>query len=142
MAGLEGNLKMLSSELGAARTSHRKAENTWCGERSVLVRKLQFLEKYGTLEGTHSEHRARERRGGKENPIIVERLEEEGRERQKELDKTRQQLLRVMKRIAQIISILKSSLHQAREEIDGEKVRAEAAASVLAKKTKAMQEQV
>lgn len=124
VAGLEGNLKMLSSELGAARTSHRKAENTWCGERSVLVRKLQFLEKYGTLEGTHSEHRARERRGGKENPIIVERLEEEGRERQKELDKTRQQLLR------------------AREEVDGEKVRAEAAASVLAKKTKAMQEQV
>ena len=102
MAGLEGNLKMLSSELGAARTSHRKAENTWCGERSVLVRKLQFLEKYGTLEGTHSEHRARERRGGKEKPIIVERLEEEGRERQKELDKTRQQLLRVRK----IISII------------------------------------
>ena len=102
MAGLEGNLKMLSSELGAARTSHRKAENTWCGERSVLVRKLQFLEKYGTLEGTHSEHRARERRGGKENPIIVERLEEEGRERQKELDKTRQQLLRVRKIISTI----------------------------------------
>ena len=102
MAGLEGNLKMLSSELGAARTSHRKAENTWCGERSVLVRKLQFLEKYGTLEGTHSEHRARERRGGKENPIIVERLEEEGRERQKELDKTRQQLLRVRKLISTI----------------------------------------
>ena len=89
---------MLSSELGAARSSHRKAENTWCGERAVLVRKLQFLEKYGTLEGTHSEHRARERRtggggGGGENKM--ERLEEEGRERQKELDKTRQQLLRV-----------------------------------------------
>ena len=90
---------MLSSELGAARSSHRKAENTWCGERAVLVRKLQFLEKYGTLEGTHSEHRARERRaGGGENKM--ERLEEEGRERQKELDKTRQQLLRVRQRIA------------------------------------------
>ena len=86
---------MLSSELGAARSSHRKAENTWCGERSVLVRKLQFLEKYGTLEGTHSEHRARERRGGRENNVQIDRLEEEGRERQRELDKTRQQLLRV-----------------------------------------------
>ena len=99
---MEGNLKMLSSELGAARSSHRKAENTWCGERAVLVRKLQFLEKYGTLEGTHSEHRARERRagggGGGENKM--ERLEEEGRERQKELDKTRRQLLRVRQRIA------------------------------------------
>ena len=89
---------MLSSELGAARSSHRKAENTWCGERSVLVRKLQFLEKYGTLEGTHSEHRARERRGGRENHVQIDRLEEEGRERQRELDKTRQQLLRVRER--------------------------------------------
>ena len=89
---------MLSSELGAARSSHRKAENSWCGERAVLVRKVQFLEKYGTLEGTHSEHRARERRGGGgENPAKTERLEEEGRERQRELDKTRQQLLRVRK---------------------------------------------
>ena len=34
------------------------------------------------------------------------------------------------------------SFNQAREEIDSEKVRAEAAASILAKKTKAMQEQV
>ena len=32
--------------------------------------------------------------------------------------------------------------NQAREEIDSERLRAEAAASVLAKKTKAMQEQV
>ena len=32
--------------------------------------------------------------------------------------------------------------YQAKEEIDNEKIRAEAAASVLAKKTKAMQEQV
>ena len=40
---------MLSAELGAARSSHRKSENTWCGERAVLVRKLQFLEKYGSL---------------------------------------------------------------------------------------------
>ena len=91
-------MKMLSSELGTARTSHRKAENSWCGERAVLVRKLQFLEKYGTLEGTHSEHRARERRGGgegRQNQAKIDKLEEEGRERQKELDKTRQQLLRV-----------------------------------------------
>ena len=113
---------MLSAELGAARSSHRKSENTWCGERAVLVRKLQFLEKYGTLfrrvfyttllkvlifrygtlEGTHSEHRAQERRaggggggGGKQNQMKMERLEDEARERQKELDKTRQQLLRV-----------------------------------------------
>merc|ERR1711990_1331220 len=117
-------------ELGAARSSYRKAENTWCGERAVLVRKLQFLEKYGTLEGTHSEHRAQERRaggtggGGKQSQMKMERLEDEARERQKELDRTRQQLLR------------------AKEEIDNEKIRAEAAASVLAKKTKAMQEQV
>jgi len=130
VAGLEGNLKMLSAELGAARSSHRKAENTWCGERAVLVRKLQFIEKYGTLEGTHSEHRAQERKagggggGGKQNQMKMERLEDEARERQKELDKTRQQLLR------------------AKEEIDNEKLRAEAAASVLAKKTKSMQEQV
>ena len=132
---------MLSSELGAARSSHRKAENTWCGERAVLVRKVQFLEKYGTLEGTHSEHRARERRtGGGGGEGKVERLEEEGRERQKELDKTRQQLLRVRQRFAR--EFLKNFLHQAREEIDSEKIRAEAAASVLAKKTKAMQQQV
>ena len=98
---------MLSSELGAARSSHRKAENSWCGERAVLVRKVQFLEKYGTLEGTHSEHRARERRrGGGENPVKIERLEEEGRERQRELDKTRQQLLRVRKRFARKCKVL------------------------------------
>ena len=99
---------MLSSELGAARSSHRKAENSWCGERAVLVRKVQFLEKYGTLEGTHSEHRARERRrgGGGENPVKIERLEEEGRERQRELDKTRQQLLRVRKRFVRKCKVL------------------------------------
>merc|ERR1712013_822067 len=62
--------------------------------------------------------------GGKQNQMKMERLEDEAREKQKELDKTRQQLLR------------------AKEEIDNEKLRAEAAASVLAKKTKSMQEQV
>ena len=60
------------------------------------------------MEGTHSEHRAQERRagggggvggGGKQNQIKMERLEDEARERQKELDKTRQQLLRVSGRL-------------------------------------------
>ena len=71
------------------------------------MRKVQFLEKYGTLEGTHSEHRARERRRGRgENPVKIERLEEEGRERQRELDKTRQQLLRVRKRFFRKCKVL------------------------------------
>ena len=54
------------------------------------------------MEGTHSEHRAQERRaggggggGGKQNQMKMERLEDEAREKQKELDRTRQQLLRV-----------------------------------------------
>ena len=82
----------------------------------------------------------------------MERLEDEARERQKELDKTRQQLLRVSGRLNKILfstssfghsyNQLKDLLHQAKEEIDNEKLRAEAAASVLAKKTKSMQEQV
>ena len=61
--------------------------------------------RYGTLEGTHSEHRAQERKagggggGGKQNQMKMERLEDEARERQKELDKTRQQLLRVSGRL-------------------------------------------
>ena len=59
------------------------------------------------MEGTHSEHRAQERRaggtggggGGKQSQMKMERLEDEARERQKELDKTRQQLLRVSRRL-------------------------------------------
>ena len=112
------------------------------------------------MEGTHSEHRAQERRagggggggGGKQNQMKMERLEDEAREKQKELDRTRQQLLRVSGGLifpffhlkplrTDLINFIELS-YQAKEEIDNEKIRAEAAASVLAKKTKAMQEQV
>ena len=82
----------------------------------------------------------------------MERLEDEAREKQKELDRTRQQLLRVsgglistlfhLRPLRTDVINFKELSYQAKEEIDNEKIRAEAAASVLAKKTKAMQEQV
>jgi hypothetical protein len=125
VAGLEAHLAASASELAAARSGHRKAENGWSNERAVLVRKLQFIEKFGTLEGSHSSHRAQERVAGQGRlQARAEKLEAEAAGRERELEKLRGRLL------------------AAGEEAEGARARAEAAASVLARKTKAMAEQV
>ena len=33
-------------------------------DKSVLMRKIEFFEKYGTMEGTHTEHRLKARMAG------------------------------------------------------------------------------
>merc|ERR1711915_557930 len=105
--------------------SFRKIENKWLNEKTVLVRKLQFFEKFGTLEGTHTENRLKERSiGGKKLVNKVQKLEKELDAKDRDMQVSRQEILQLSK------------------ELGNEKIRSEAAAKILAKKTKAMTEQV
>ena len=111
--------------MSSARTLHRKAENSWCNERAVLVRKVQFLEKFGSLEGSHSEHRAKARvAGDRKQQARLGQVEALLAAREKEVEAARGQMLRL------------------REEVEEERSRSEAAAGILARKTRAMAEQV
>jgi len=125
IAGLENEIQILTSQLGKQKSAFRKTENNWLNEKTVLTRKLQFLEKFGTLEGTHSEHRLKSRVGGdKKLPQKLQKLEKEVEAKDRELQINRQELLKL------------------RNEVEAERMRSEAAANILAKKTKAMTEQV
>ena len=91
------------------------------------MRKIQFFEKYGTMEGTHTDQRLKERLTGrkqKSSSEDLQKLESEIEKKDKELSRNRQEILNL------------------KNEIEKEKARSEAAANVLAKKTKAMTEQV
>jgi len=125
IAGLENEIQILTSQLGKQKSAFRKTENNWLNEKTVLTRKLQFLEKFGTLEGTHSEHRFKARVGGdKKLPQKIQKLEKELEAKDRELQINRQELLKLSNEVA------------------AERMRSEAAANILAKKTKAMTEQV
>eukprot|EP00092_Neocalanus_flemingeri_P015339 GFUD01016591.1.p1 GENE.GFUD01016591.1~~GFUD01016591.1.p1 ORF type:complete len:443 (-),score=160.01 GFUD01016591.1:160-1488(-) len=125
IAGLENQIQILTSQLGAHKSAFRKRENNWLNERTVFTRKLQFFEKFGTLEGTHSEHRFKSRvSGDKKLPQKLQKLENEVESKDREIQIQRQELLKV------------------RNEIQDERLRSDAAAKILAKKTKSMTEQV
>ena len=127
VASLENNATLLTGQLVKQKTEFRRAENKWLNERSVLMRKIQFFEKYGTMEGTHTEQRLKERLTGqkpKASSETLQKLEREIEKRDKELGRNRQEILNL------------------KNEIEKEKARSEAAANILAKKTRAMTEQV
>ena len=127
ISSLENNVTILTSQLVKQKTDFRRTENKWLNDRSVLMRKIQFFEKYGTMEGTHTDQRLKERLTGRKQKSSnedLQKLESEIEKKDKELSRNRQEILNL------------------KNEIEKEKARSEAAANVLAKKTKAMTEQV
>jgi len=125
IVGLENEIQNLNSHSSNQKLSFRKIENKWLNEKTVLVRKLQFFEKFGTLEGTHTENRLKERtNGGKKLVNKVQKLEKELDAKDRDMQVSRQEILQLSK------------------ELGDEKIRSEAAAKILAKKTKTMTEQV
>jgi len=125
VSGLENEIQILTSQLGKQKSGFRKIENKWLNERTVLTRKLQFFEKFGTVEGSHSDQRFKTRLGAdKKLPKKVQKLEDDVEAKDRELQLNRQELLRL------------------RSEVEGERMRSTAAANILAKKTKNMTEQV
>ena len=127
VSSLENNVTVVTSQLVKQKTDFRRIENKWLNDRSVLMRKIQFFEKYGTMEGTHTEQRLKERLAGnkpKPSADSLRTLEREIEKRDKELSRNRQEILNL------------------KNEIEREKTRSEAAANILAKKTKVMTEQV
>jgi len=125
IAGLENQIEILTSHLSKQKAAFRKSENSWLNERTVMTRKIQFFEKFGTLEGTHSEHRFKSRMSGEKKLVQkIQKLEKEMETKDREVQLHRQELLKM------------------KNEVEAERIRAEASASILAKKTKSMTEQV
>lgn len=126
ISGLENEIQLLTSQIATQKSGFRKEENKWLNDRTVLTRKLQFFEKYGTTEGSHSDQRMKQRLGGgdKKAPQKIQKLENEIVIKDRELQRSSQELLRLS------------------NELDKERMRSEAAANILAKKTKQMTEQV
>ena len=89
------------------------------------MRKIEFFEKYGTLEGTHTEQRIKARlQGDKQSKDKVLKLEKEIETKERENNRNREEILKL------------------KNEIFKEKTKSEAAANILAKKTKSMTEMV
>jgi len=127
VSSLENNVTILTSQLVKQKTDFRRSENKWLNDRSVLMRKIQFFEKYGSLEGTHTEQRLKERMTGqkaKPSSETLSKLEVEIEKKDKELSRNRQEILNL------------------KNEVEKEKARSEAAANILGKKTKVMTEHV
>merc|ERR1712012_447062 len=125
VSGLENQIGILTSQINKQRTEFRKHENKWLNDRSVLMRKVEFFEKYGTTEGTHTEQRMKARMSGdKTSKEKILKLEKEIEVKDREAQKTRADIL------------------QLKNEIFKEKAKSEAAANILAKKTKSMTETV
>ena len=125
VSGLENQIGILTSQINKQRTEFRKHENKWLNDRSVLMRKVEFFEKYGTMEGTHTEQRMKARMSGdKTSKEKILKLEKEIEAKDREAQKTRADIL------------------QLKNEIFKEKAKSEAAANILAKKTKSMTETV
>jgi len=125
VSGLENEIQLLTGQIATQKAEFRKAENKWLNDRTVLTRKLQFFEKYGTMEGSHSDQRLRQRVGGdRKAPQKIQKLETEIESKDRDLQRSRQELLRLS------------------NELETERVKSEAAANILAKKTKIMTEQV
>ena len=127
VAGLENQIEIITGKISKQKHEHRKTENKWLNDKSVLMRKIDFFEKYGTMEGTRTEHRLTARLAGtkeKQRVEKVKKLEDDLEIKDREVIKSREEIL------------------QLKNEILMEKARSEAAANVLAKKTKTMTEQV
>ena len=125
VSGLENEIQLLTGQIAAQKAGFRKAENKWLNDRTVLTRKLQFFEKYGTLEGSHSDQRMKQRIGGdRKVSQKMQKLEADLESKDRELQRNRQELLRLS------------------NELERERLKSEAAANILAKKTKTMTEQV
>ena len=128
LSGLESQIGILTCQLNKQKTEFRKNENKWLNDKSVLVRKIEFFEKYGTMEGTHTEHRLKARMAGgaadRNNKEKMQKLV-------KEVEAKEREVLRN-----------KEEIHSLKNEIFKEKAKSDAAANILAKKTKSMTEQV
>jgi len=125
VAGLENQIEILTSQINKQKSDFRKNENKWLNDRSVLMRKIEFFEKYGTLEGTHTEQRIKARfQGDKQSKDKVLKLEKEIETKERENNRNREEILKL------------------KNEIFKEKTKSEAAANILAKKTKSMTELV
>jgi len=128
VTGLEREVGELTGQLAKQRSQFRKRENKWLRERDALCRKVEFAEKYGTVEGLHTEHRQAARMAG-------------GRDKQSENKKMKQLEAELDQRDRQLQQSTQQILDLKNDLID-EKTRSEAAAAVLARKTAAMTETV
>merc|ERR1712179_233080 len=125
VSGLENEIQLLTGQIATQKAGFRKSENKWLNDRTVLMRKLQFFEKYGTMEGSHSDQRLKQRVGGdRKAPQKIQKLEIEIESKDRDLQRSRQELLRLS------------------NELETERIKSEAAANILAKKAKTMTEQV
>ena len=68
---LEGNHDATAKDLIEAKTDFRKTERHWMAEKEFLMRKVQFLQTYGSVVppsvdggGFFTENRSNKRRGG------------------------------------------------------------------------------
>ena len=127
VAGLENQIEIVTGQISKQKNDHRKLENRWLNDKSVLMRKIEFFEKYGTMEGSHTDHRLKARLAGtkdKQGMEKMKKLQSDLELKDREVIKSREEILHL------------------KNEILNEKARSEAAANVLAKKTKAMTEKV
>ena len=125
VSGLENQIEILTSQINKQKCDYRKNENRWLNDRSVLMRKIEFFEKYGTLEGTHTEQRIKARLAGdKKGKDKLENLEKDVEKKEREIQRNKEEILSL------------------KNEIFKEKAKSEAAANILAKKTKSMTEKV
>lgn len=127
VAGLENQIEIVTGQISKQKNDHRILENRWLNDKSVLMRKIEFFEKYGTMEGSHTDHRLKARLAGtkdKQGMEKMKKLQSDLELKDKEVIKSREEILHL------------------KNEILIEKARSEAAANVLAKKTKAMTEKV
>ena len=128
LSGLESQIGILTCQLNKQKTEFRKNENKWLNDKSVLMRKIEFFEKYGTMEGTHTEHRLKARMAG---GAADRNSKEKMQKLEKEVEAKEREVLRN-----------KEEIHSLKNEIFKEKAKSDAAANILAKKTKSMTEQV
>jgi len=125
VSGLENQIEILTSQINKQKCDYRKNENRWLNDRSVLMRKIEFFEKYGTLEGTHIEQRIKARLAGdKKGKDKLENLEKDVEKKEREIQRNKEEILSL------------------KNEVFKEKAKSEAAANILAKKTKSMTEKV
>jgi len=125
VSGLENQIEILTSQINKQKCDYRKNENRWLNDKSVLTRKIEFFEKYGTLEGTHTEQRMKARLAGdKKGKDKSENLEKDIEKKEREIQRNREEILSL------------------KNEVFKEKAKSEAAANILAKKTKSMTEKV
>jgi len=126
VSGFENQMSLLSEQLNSQQLIHRKSENKWTNEKAVLMRKVQFLEKFGTAEGLHSDHRAKARISGNEKTLFnkIKSLQKTLDDRDREMEEVKSLMIRL------------------KEETRSAEFKCEASENILAKKTKTMTEKI